>query len=71
MRLIYQGSGVIPNIPARDLEPQDIQDISQLWGKSLAETEGLLISSKAYKPESVVSKSSAKAKAPLAESEES
>lgn len=70
MRLIYQGSGVIPGVPARDLEPQDIQEVSQLWGKSLAETEGLLISSKAYKPESVT-KSSAKATAPLVESEES
>lgn len=70
MKLIYQGSGVIPNIPARDLEPQDIQDIAQLWGKSLAETEGLLISSKAYKPEDVA-KSNVKAKAPLTESEES
>lgn len=70
MKLIYQGSGVIPNVPARDLEPQDIRDIAKMWGKSLAETEGLLISSKAYKPESVTPRN-AKAAAPLAESEES
>lgn len=53
MRLLYQGKNgeFINEVPARDLEAQDIQEIAEKWGKSLAETEGLLIKRGLYKAE--------------------
>ncbi len=38
----------INEVPARDLTNDEVQAIAQLWGLSLAETEGLLIKSKRY-----------------------
>lgn len=51
MKLIYQGKNgeFINEVPARDLEPQDIKDIATKWQLSLAETEGLLLRGKLYK----------------------
>lgn len=53
MKLIYQGKNgeFINEVPARDLEPQDIKDIAAKWQLSLAETEGLLMKRGLYKAE--------------------
>ncbi len=53
MKLIYQGKRgeFINEVPARDLEAQDVQVIATKWGKSIAETEGLLIQHGLYKAE--------------------
>lgn len=52
MKLIYQGKGeYIHGVPARDLSSEEVQRIATDWGKSLAETEGLLIQRGLYKAE--------------------
>lgn len=51
MKLIYQGKNgeFLNGVPARDLEPHEIQAVADMWQKSLAETEGILISRGLYK----------------------
>lgn len=63
MKLLYIGTNgtFINEVPARDLDAQDIQIVSEKWGLSVAETEGLLLKSKLYKQDSAA-KSSAKTK---------
>lgn len=50
MALIYKGKRgeFINDVPARDLTDEEVQDIANKWGLSIAETEGLLIKQKLY-----------------------
>lgn len=49
LKYVADGESHINEVPARDLTDGDIQDISDKWKLSIAQTEGLLIKSKLYK----------------------